>query len=106
MAIESIRDRVFSVQSDVWSFGILLWEIFSLANTPYPEKEVDGQFYNDLLNGYRMGKPVYANDELYEIMKECWRTKPVTRPSFFELVEKLKQTVHVTDLKVRFSLNT
>ena len=39
MAIESIRDRVFSTESDVWAFGIVLWEMFSLGKTPYPGVE-------------------------------------------------------------------
>lgn len=52
MAIESIRDRVFSTQSDVWSYGIVLWELFSLARTPYPGMEADEKFYNKLVEGY------------------------------------------------------
>ena len=57
MAIESLRDRVFSTQSDVWSFGIVLWEMFSLGKTPYPGIDPGASFYEKLLNGYRMEKP-------------------------------------------------
>lgn len=60
MAIESIRDRVFSTQSDVWSFGIVLWEFFSLGRNPYPGMDVNEKLYNMLVEGYRMDCPEYA----------------------------------------------
>ncbi|XP_014228085.1 vascular endothelial growth factor receptor kdr-like isoform X1 [Trichogramma pretiosum] len=88
MAIESIRDRVFSTQSDIWSFGIVLWEFFSLAETPYPGMQAEKQ-YQKLIEGYRMERPKYATEDVYSIMKRCWRSKPVLRPSFSELVDSL-----------------
>ncbi|XP_046395603.1 vascular endothelial growth factor receptor 1 isoform X2 [Ischnura elegans] len=89
MAIESIRDRVFSTQSDVWSFGIVLWEFFSLARTPYPGMEADERLYNKLVAGYRMEKPQYATDDIYNTMCDCWKAKPNERPSFTELTDIL-----------------
>lgn len=65
MAIESIRDRVFSTQSDVWSFGIVLWEIFSLGRTPYPGMEADERLYHKLVDGYRLESPEYSPKEMY-----------------------------------------
>lgn len=63
MAIESIRDRVFSTQSDIWSFGIVLWEFFTLAETPYPSMEAEKQ-YQKLIEGYRMEQPAYSTPEV------------------------------------------
>ncbi|KAH1027653.1 vascular endothelial growth factor receptor 1-like isoform X2 [Dendroctonus ponderosae] len=87
MAIESLRDRIFSTQSDVWSFGIVLWEFFSLARTPYPGMEADERLYHKLVEGFRMEAPVFASQEIYNIMLNCWNTKPLARPSFTKLTD-------------------
>lgn len=59
MAIESIKERSFSIQSDIWSFGIVLWEFFALAETPYPG--IHPKFvYRKLVQGYRMDRPKNA----------------------------------------------
>ncbi|GAB6032659.1 hypothetical protein CHUAL_011537 [Chamberlinius hualienensis] len=89
MAVESIGDKIFSTQSDVWAFGILLWEMWTLGGTPYPGLEINEEFYKRLKSGYRMEKPEYASDVIYEIMLNCWKAEPKDRPSFTELSERL-----------------
>ncbi|KAM4708711.1 platelet-derived growth factor receptor alpha [Discoglossus pictus] len=87
MAPESIFDNLYTTLSDVWSFGILLWEIFSLGGTPYPGMIVDSTFYNKIKSGYRMAKPDHATHEIYDIMVKCWNSEPEKRPSFYHLSE-------------------
>ncbi|KAH8378483.1 hypothetical protein KR093_011649, partial [Drosophila rubida] len=87
LALESLSDHVFSTYSDVWSFGIVLWELFSLSKVPYPGIDPNQELFNKLNDGYRMEKPPYANQELYEIMLECWRKSPESRP-LFNVLEK------------------
>ncbi|XP_056414120.1 platelet-derived growth factor receptor alpha [Hyla sarda] len=87
MAPESIFDNLYTTLSDVWSFGILLWEIFSLGGTPYPGMVVDSTFYNKIKSGYRMAKPDHATHEVYDIMVKCWNSEPEKRPSFYHLSE-------------------
>ncbi|XP_037708354.1 vascular endothelial growth factor receptor 1 isoform X4 [Drosophila subpulchrella] len=88
LALESLSDHVFSTYSDVWSYGIVLWEMFSLAKVPYPGIDPNQELFNKLNDGYRMEKPPYANQELYEIMLECWRKNPESRPLFPELEQR------------------
>lgn len=64
MSIEALRDLIFSTQSDVWSFGITLWEIFTLAEVPYPGLEWDLSFIQNLEKGLRMLKPKYCTQNL------------------------------------------
>ena len=86
MAIESIRDRVFNVQTDVWSYGIFLWELFSLGSAPYPEIEVDGKFLGYLMDGNRMDQPKYCPAYIFNnVICKCWDEEPTERPTFESL---------------------
>lgn len=89
MAPETIFDRVYTTQSDVWSFGVLLWEIFSLGASPYPGVCIDETFCRRLKEGTRMRPPEYATAEIYQTMLDCWLDCPTDRPTFAELVEHL-----------------
>ncbi|XP_019109315.2 platelet-derived growth factor receptor beta [Larimichthys crocea] len=89
MAPESIFHNLYTTLSDVWSYGILLWEIFTLGGTPYPDLPMNELFYSALKRGYRMAKPTHASDEVYEIMKKCWDEKFEKRPEFSFLVHSV-----------------
>ncbi|KAE8287831.1 Platelet-derived growth factor receptor beta [Larimichthys crocea] len=86
MAPESIFQNIYSSQSDVWSYGVLLWEIFSLGGSPYPDVPMTQEFYSALKRGYRMSRPDHAPDNIFDLMKQCWEEKPQFRPSFSSLV--------------------
>nr|XP_040023462.1 vascular endothelial growth factor receptor 1 isoform X1 [Gasterosteus aculeatus aculeatus] len=89
MSPESIFDKVFTTQSDVWSYGVLLWEIFSLGASPYPGLHIDEEFCHRLKGGTRMRAPDYSTPEIYSTMLACWEASPSDRPTFSNLVETL-----------------
>ncbi|KAM9086745.1 fibroblast growth factor receptor 3 isoform 1-T1 [Megaptera novaeangliae] len=107
MAPEALFDRVYTHQSDVWSFGVLLWEIFTLGGSPYPGIPVE-ELFKLLKEGHRMDKPANCTHDLYMIMRECWHAVPSQRPTFKQLVEDLDRVLTVTstdeylDLSVPF----
>lgn len=89
MALESITHQKYTTQSDVWSFGVLLWEIVTLGEYPYSEVN-NADLLSFLKNGYRMKKPPHCGIELYQIMMNCWKEKPKDRPTFTELRKQLE----------------
>ncbi|NWS42201.1 FLT3 kinase, partial [Probosciger aterrimus] len=89
MAPESLFERTYTLKSDVWSYGILLWEIFSLGVNPYPGIQVDANFYKLIQNGFKMDQPYYATKDVYHVMRSCWDLDSRKRPSFSQLVSSL-----------------
>lgn len=92
MAPEALFDRVYTHQSDVWSFGVLMWEIFTLGGSPYPGIPVE-ELFKLLKEGHRMDKPSNCTHELYMMMRECWHAIPTQRPTFKQLVEELDRVL-------------
>nr|XP_046257937.1 tyrosine-protein kinase Mer [Scatophagus argus] len=90
IAVESLADRVFTVKSDVWAFGVTMWEIATRGMTPYPGIQ-NHEIYDYLLEGHRLKQPADCLDELYEIMYSCWRADPLDRPFFPQLREMLEK---------------
>ncbi|KAM6916676.1 tyrosine-protein kinase Mer [Xenentodon cancila] len=90
IAVESLADRVFTVKSDVWAFGVTMWEIATRGMTPYPGVQ-NHEIYDHLVEGHRLKQPPDCLDELYEIMYSCWRADPVDRPLFPQLRAMLEK---------------
>ncbi|KAJ8048438.1 Proto-oncogene tyrosine-protein kinase receptor Ret [Holothuria leucospilota] len=101
-SLETILHGICSSDADVWSYGVVLYEIYTLGGTPYPGME--GRFLVPMLKrGYRMEQPGHCPDYVYEVMQRCWQEDPHERIKFQEIVEKMEATlVQMTDY-VQFS---
>ncbi|ODM97481.1 Tyrosine-protein kinase transforming protein kit [Orchesella cincta] len=92
MALESLKNSSFSTASDVWSFGVLMWEIFTLAEQPYPGvSSLTSNFVQNLEQGLRPTFPPFATSEIYNIMSCCWDEDPKRRPLFSRLLCSLME---------------
>uniref|UniRef100_A0A914E192 Protein kinase domain-containing protein n=1 Tax=Acrobeloides nanus TaxID=290746 RepID=A0A914E192_9BILA len=93
MALESLTEKIFSEKSDIWAFGILAYEMFTFGKVPY-EALNDDEILEFLNQGKCLERPSNVNDQLYEVMMDCWNADPDSRPTFkalektfFEIVE-------------------
>ncbi|KAL8609085.1 hypothetical protein ACOMHN_030426 [Nucella lapillus] len=92
-APEILQENPATERSDVWAYGVTLWELFSMGQSPYPDSpypDVRGTEMGPYLkSGQRLDKPEYADDMFYKLMQNCWRQKPGSRPSFSEVKQQL-----------------
>uniref|UniRef100_A0A4W3IB46 Tyrosine-protein kinase n=1 Tax=Callorhinchus milii TaxID=7868 RepID=A0A4W3IB46_CALMI len=87
-APEALKEKKFSTKSDVWSFGILLWEIYSFGRVPYPRMPLK-DVVPRVEKGYKMDPPDGCSPAVYDLMKICWELDPDRRPTFKQLQERL-----------------
>lgn len=88
MAPESLVYSMFTYKSDVWSFGVVMWEIVTLGSTPYPNMGAR-EIMRRVRDGYRLERPSHCKPEFYRLMSHCWFHDPNKRPGFSELREDL-----------------
>nr|XP_019596913.1 PREDICTED: proto-oncogene tyrosine-protein kinase ROS isoform X2 [Rhinolophus sinicus] len=89
MAPESLVDGIFTTQSDVWSFGILIWEILTLGHQPYPAHS-NLDVLNYVQTGGRLEPPRNCPDALWNLMTQCWAQEPDQRPTFHKIQDQLQ----------------
>ncbi|CDQ65539.1 unnamed protein product [Oncorhynchus mykiss] len=92
-APESLAYNTFSIKSDVWAFGVLLWEIATYGMSPYPGIDLS-QVYDLLEKGYRMEQPEGCPPKVHELMRACWQWSPLDRPSFAETHQTFETMFH------------
>ncbi|KGL88088.1 Insulin receptor, partial [Charadrius vociferus] len=101
MAPESLKDGVFTACSDVWSFGVVLWEISSLAEQPYQGLSNE-QVLKFVMDGGYLDQPDNCPERLHSLMQMCWQYNPKMRPTFIEIIEMLKEDLHPSFHEVSF----
>ncbi|XP_051560277.1 insulin-like growth factor 1 receptor [Myxocyprinus asiaticus] len=94
MSPESLKDGVFTTMSDVWSFGVVLWEIATLAEQPYQGMSNE-QVLRFVMEGGLLDKPDNCPDMLFELMRMCWQYNPKMRPSFLEIISSIKDDLEL-----------
>ena len=88
MAPEAVFDRMYTSQSDVWSFGILLWEIMTMGESPFKDLHVE-VFLEKLRDGGYPERPGKCPMNVYETMQDCWKLQPTDRLTWPAIVDRM-----------------
>ena len=96
MSIESIERRSFDTKSDIWSYGVLVWEVMTRGIIPYPEIE-NRNLLIHLKAGHRLPHPAYCPKPIYDILMKCWNTDPHNRPEFKEISARFESIIKILE---------
>ena len=88
MSPEAIFDDEYTEKSDVWSYGVVVWEIYSLGQLPYHDRS-DEEVLKCVKSDLRLPKPDNCPDTVLEILEKCWEGNPTSRPAFAELMDEV-----------------
>lgn len=97
LSIEAIRENVYSSKSDIWAYGVVLWEIGTLGASPYPTISND-ELIPFLMAGNRLERPEICTPQVYTIMLQCWLEEPEERPTFDALYKVLSPKTTYVDI--------
>ncbi|XP_065835753.1 tyrosine-protein kinase receptor TYRO3-like [Oscarella lobularis] len=95
VALEGFTKGIFTTKSDIWSYGITLWEVMTMGMTPYPGVGV-GNLVPLLQEGMRLSQPRHCPNRIFKLMADCWSENPEKRPSFQLLVNDVSEFMLVT----------
>lgn len=90
-SLEGLRDDIYTTQGDVWSYGVLIYEVCSLAERPYPGMGTPEEVKHFLISGNRLSPAADWDHQLIDIMQMCWNEVPSVRPTFDELAQSTQQ---------------
>ncbi|KAG7511008.1 ALK tyrosine kinase receptor [Solea senegalensis] len=97
MPPEAFMEGIFTSKTDTWSFGVLLWEIFSLGYMPYPSRS-NQEVLEFVTNGGRMDPPKNCPGPVYRIMTQSWQHQPEDRPNFSTILERIDYCLQDPDV--------
>jgi len=101
-AVEVLEGKAFTSSADVWSYGVTIWEIFSMGKLPFSwlsNKEVTEQ----VPVGERLSKPEKCPDQVWNLLVKCWNKDPNSRPSFVQIIHELREVKDQISDKVEHS---
>lgn len=87
---ESIAKRKFTTKGDIWSYGILMWEVFTHAKPPVLCSNFSKEGFQKLMEGKRLKRPTHCPELVYQFMEKCWKFKPEERPDFNEACQSCR----------------